>query len=246
MTRSKGEVSGKGPDFGAVYDLFFEAGEVTEIRAFGLKTRKSRAWEGWASPSATVYGYFNNARAFAEAAAALEEAQARGVYFVLNPVKPDLLARAANRLRVAGPKDVTTADKDILRVRWLPVDLDPVRPAGISSTRGELDAAFAVQRKIRGHMTKERGWPEPVLACSGNGAHLVFRFEPMAPQEAEPLVRAALRYLASQFGDDEVHVDEKVYNPARIWKLYGTTARKGDHTPERPHRRSYVMKAEAA
>jgi len=27
-----------------------------------------------------------------------------------------------------------------------------------------------------------------------------------------------------------------VFNPARICKLYGTLSRKGDSTPERPHR----------
>src|SRR5690606_16534917 len=32
-----------------------------------------------------------------------------------------------------------------------------------------------------------------------------------------------------------------VHNAARIWKLYGTTTRKGDDTPERPHRRSEVL-----
>ena len=29
--------------------------------------------------------------------------------------------------------------------------------------------------------------------------------------------------------------------PARITKLYGTMTRKGDHTPERPHRRSRIL-----
>jgi hypothetical protein len=36
--------------------------------------------------------------------------------------------------------------------------------------------------------------------------------------------------------DDQVSVDTGVYNAARIWKLYGTIACKGDNTPERPHR----------
>ncbi|MEI7650230.1 MAG: phage/plasmid primase, P4 family, partial [Methanomicrobiales archaeon] len=31
------------------------------------------------------------------------------------------------------------------------------------------------------------------------------------------------------------------YNAGRIWKLYGTLAKKGDHTPERPHRRSRII-----
>ena len=31
------------------------------------------------------------------------------------------------------------------------------------------------------------------------------------------------------------------FNPARIWKLYGTLAAKGDPTPERPHRLSRLV-----
>ena len=47
---------------------------------------------------------------------------------------------------------------------------------------------------------------------------------------------ACLAALARRFDDARVTVDRKVFNPARIWKLYGTVARKGDHTAERPHR----------
>ncbi|MDO8872916.1 MAG: hypothetical protein Q7V05_09345 [Methanoregula sp.] len=31
------------------------------------------------------------------------------------------------------------------------------------------------------------------------------------------------------------------YNAGRIWELYGTVTKKGDHTPERPHRRSRII-----
>lgn len=35
--------------------------------------------------------------------------------------------------------------------------------------------------------------------------------------------------------------DQTVFNPARLWKLYGTTARKGDDLPERPHRLARLL-----
>ena len=38
-------------------------------------------------------------------------------------------------------------------------------------------------------------------------------------------------------------VDTANFNAARIWKLYGTVSRKGDNTPERPHRRSRIISA---
>ena len=36
-------------------------------------------------------------------------------------------------------------------------------------------------------------------------------------------------------------VDVKNGNPARVWKLYGTLAAKGDNLPEWPHRLSHIL-----
>src|SRR5581483_3191670 len=47
---------------------------------------------------------------------------------------------------------------------------------------------------------------------------------------------------AHLFDNDRVKLDRKVFNPSRICKLYGTLARKGDPTPERPHRLSRIVK----
>ena len=68
----------------------------------------------------------------------------RGVsgYVTINPVRLDLLARADNRLARARH---TTRDADILCLRWLYLDIDPLRPAEISSTEAEL--AAAIQRR---------------------------------------------------------------------------------------------------
>src|SRR5262249_16019924 len=46
-----------------------------------------------------------------------------------------------------------------------------------------------------------------------------------------------------KWDDVLVKVDRKVYNPARIWKLYGTLAAKGDAIPGRPHRLSRILEA---
>ena len=113
-------------------------------------------------------GYFDDWAKLAEAAATI--CKAKGWYVTLNPVNSALLARAANRIRAVG-KEPTTSDPDILRRRWLPIDLDAVRPAGISSTDEEHRAALDFALTIRDHLTAV-GWPEPILADSGNGATL--------------------------------------------------------------------------
>jgi hypothetical protein len=40
-----------------------------------------------------------------------------------------------------------------------------------------------------------------------------------------------------------LEIDEKVFNPSRISKVYGTLARKGDHTNDRPHRWARIILA---
>ena len=224
-----------------VYRIFFEEKdhEVVEIRAYGLK-KSNQAWEGWAGGAGIVYGYFDNPEDFGKAAMALEKAKAPGIYFTLNPVNPDLLARAANRLKAADMKTATTSDKDIRCIRWLPIDLDPKRPVGISSTNTELKKALSLRNRIWKWM-KTEGWEECVPACSGNGAHLAYHLPDLenTPENVQ-LIRQCLAGLAAKFSTKDVEVDQAVFNPARIWKLYGTTARKGDHTQSRPHRRSYI------
>ena len=229
-----------------VYDVFFEPGEVVEIRAYGL-SRSNKAWEGWAGGAGIVYGYFDNAEDFGKCAEALENAKAPGIYFTLNPVIPDLLARSANRLKASGAKTVTTSDKDIKCIRWLPIDLDPIRPTGISSTDDELKAAIKLRKKIW-QWIKKQDWALKknvvkycLPAVSGNGAHLLCQFDDL-PNKVDnvQLVQQALAAIAKEFNNGKVDVDQAVFNPARIWKLYGTTARKGDHTKGRPHRRSYI------
>ena len=223
-----------------VYRIFFKPGEVTEIRAYGL-SKQSVAWEGWAGGSGVVYGYFDNAKAFGKAAQALEKARSPGIYFTLNPTIPDLLARAANRLKASGSKPVQTSDRDILCIRWIPLDFDPVLPAGISSTEKELKAAQKMRNDVARWLKKEMNAADGIPAVSGNGAHYLLRAPDMPnTDETKEKVKAILQGLAAQFPAADVKIDEMVFNASRIWKLYGTTARKGDHTENRPHRRSFI------
>jgi len=223
-----------------VYERFFDPGDVVEIRALGLHG-KSQAWEGFCGGAGVVAGYFNDPEPFDRAAKALDEAGAAGVYFTLNPVKPELLARAVNRLK-ASPKYLTQ-DADIKCIRWIPIDLDPVRPPGISSNQQELDQASAVARNIVSWLETELNFQKSLRGCSGNGYHIMYRVKdwPNDPDH-QAMVRGAIEAVAGKCSTRDVDVDLKVFNPARIWKLYGTTGRKGDSTEDRPHRKSYLFK----
>lgn len=204
----------------------FEANAVVELRAF--------------KEQQTVSGYFDDHEALAQEAARLD-GQGYAVYVTLNEVNTALLARAANRMRKAYRGMPTTSDTDITRRRWLPLDFDPVRPADVSSTTGQRKAAQLRARDVRDYLSGQ-GWPEPVVGDSGNGAHLLYSVDLPNDRESSELVQCVLDSLAFKFNDELVKVDTAVHNAARIWKCYGTTARKGDDTEVRPHRASKLLK----
>lgn len=149
----------------------------------------------------------------------------------------------------------SAADHWISSRRWFLIDCDPVRPAGTSSTGAEKAAALVRAKQVRDYLRSE-GWPDPVLADSGNGYHLLYRVDLPADDTFErrdstvvklangpttELLRKTLVHLAEQFDDDQVEIDRSVYNASRVCKLYGTWARKGEDTPERPHRLSALV-----
>jgi hypothetical protein len=218
------------PEIERAISLLFLPGDVVEVRI--PKTR-----------AGVVAGYFDN---FPAMATAIAEADAKyravGIYCVLNRVDAALLGRAYNRLKEHA--EYTTADSNIRSRRWLPVDLDPVRPAGVSSSDEEHETALARARTIASEMPGY--WGQPILADSGNGAHLLYLLD--LPNNAESLkvVTGALAELDRRYSDDQIKVDVTCANAARIWKAYGTVARKGDSIPGRPHRISRVIEVPIA
>ena len=207
-------------------DLLFSPGLVVELRALGDRTH---------------YGYYTDHAKLARDAEVLESLpDIRGMYVTLNKVNPALLARCVNRVKKAGNKEPQTGDRDITRRLWFPVDIDPKRPGGISSSDEEHERALDKASKIAGFLS-DIGWCSPILADSGNGAHLLYRIDlPNTPESTE-LIKTCLATLDQFFSDSECEIDTSVYNPARIWKLYGTVSRKGDNTKERPHRRAGIL-----
>jgi hypothetical protein len=208
--------------------VLFADQHVVELRAF--------APDPYAG-SVTFSGYFVDRDALVRAA--VEQNTAGEVYVTLNELEPALLARRANRVQ-RKPK-ATTADDNVLRRRWLLIDLDPRRPSDVSATDEEHEAAIQRGREIRSFLVGELGWPEPIVGDSGNGVHLLFRIDLSNDTAAHELVQQCLRALAQMFTDDTVSVDESVFNASRIVKLYGTVARKGDSLPDRPHRLSRLL-----
>jgi hypothetical protein len=208
------------------WQTFREPGEVTELRCLGKEI-------------AAIQGYYNDPKAFATACIALQDERAEGYYFVLNPVNEDLFSRAANTYVKRGKLKGTTG-ADIITRKWLPIDCDSERKAGISATDEEHEAALQKAQDVQKYLSAQ-GWPVPVQGDSGNGAHLVYRINLPNDDESTTLVTLFLKALATRFTDEAVKIDTAVFDPNRIWKIYGTTARKGSNTTKRPHRLARIV-----
>jgi P4 family phage/plasmid primase-like protien len=213
----------------ATEKVYLRSDATVEIRGFG----KERGWKK------TYTGWFDNREAFVAAAMALKEAEYE-VYATLNACSPNMLARADNTL-VDARDTGSTSDEQIVRRLWIPVDFDPQRESGISATDEEKAAAHALALEARGYLA-ERGITS-LFADSGNGYHLLIPVDLPNTPVTLALVDAFLKALDARFSNDEVHVDTGVQNAARIMKIYGTTARKGNSVERlgRVHRPSAVL-----
>jgi hypothetical protein len=226
-----------------VWDLFISPGEVVEVRI--PKARgKAQVWGGDYARG-TISGYFDDHQALCAALEGLPPGCGAGVYFTLQVIDPRLIGRSFNRLR---PSDLTTSDQNVITYRWLPIDIDPVRPAGISSSDAELRVALDLRDEVAECMHEQGDFGQPIKAMSGNGGHLLYRLPDLPAQDKtnQAFVKGFLEDLARRFGSERVKIDTTVFNPARIWKLYGTKASKGDEIPQgpnreaRPHRVAFI------
>jgi putative DNA primase/helicase len=196
----------------------------------------------------TVSGYFDDWEKLAQAVATLEAAGYPGIYWTINPTDSALLARAANKVKGYVNSGDCSSDENTVRRWWLPLDLDVKRPAGISSTDAEHEAALALALHVQAKLIVD-GWGPAIYADSGNGAHLLYAIDLPNDQESKDLLSRVLTGLAARFNtrapDVPVEVDRTMFNASRILKIYGTTARKGDATADRPHRLSRILQAPA-
>ena len=169
-------------------------------------------------------------------------------YVVMNEVPAELLARANNRLQRPTRDEISTKDHEVARRRWVLIDCDAGQSAGIPSSDEEVENSRHLRRAIVEWLT-ELGWPDPVLADSGNGAHALYPIDlpntttgkANAPDPSASVIRRVLLALESRFPAGEfgkAKIDTSVFNASRLTRLYGTINVRGDGMVGRPHRRS--------
>ena len=213
-----------------------DSGRVVELRA--VKTAKG-----------TYSGYYSNSLLAQDSYDLSAREDVPNVYWTLQQIDPTLLARRKNE--VAPYATVTTSDENVHRYLWLPFDFDPCRIAGVSSTDDEKSSALELATAFRLFLL-ERGIPT-ILADSGNGYHLLARIDMPVSPESTALVSAILTAVAKKYSTclcigkmpacGKIKIDTKLSNPSHVLKAYGTVARKGSHTAERPWRLSKILDA---
>ncbi len=184
-------------------------------------------------PNRVAVGYFDDWDTALRAVES-EPTQYKAAYFTLNPLKlpggiqvnPACLRSSSN----------AASASDIERRVWLLIDCDPPRQSKTNSTAEEKQAAREEADKIR-EWLRSHGWPEPGLADSGNGWHLLYRIELPNDDASKALLERFLLRLKQLFP----MVDAGNFDAPRLCKLYGSWARKGEHSEERPWRRSNIV-----
>jgi hypothetical protein len=185
-------------------------------------------------------GYFDDASKLAQAIYELSEKQSEGnaVGYTLQSLNPSIQARVNNTFASA-QKGNSVSNDDVAEYSHLFIDCDPARPTGVSSTDGEKQAARQVADRMREFFSL-RAIPSS-LGDSGNGSHVIPPLKIPNTSDAPQLIQRVLQALKALFSTPQVKIDLTTYNPARIIKAYGTVARKGPNTPERPWRLSRII-----
>jgi putative DNA primase/helicase len=217
-------------DVTSFLEILWQPGDVREIRI-----PQHNQWRHTAS------GYFDGPDKLAEAVSAWDGKS--NLYVTLNPVDPALLSRAANR--IAPRATNTTSDADVVVRRFLFLDIDSIRPAGISATDEELEGARELLVNLTSGLALQ-GWPEPVTCLSGNGYYALYRIDLPNTPDVLQLLERVLGALATTYNTQTTKIDTAVANAGRILGLVGTLKVKGDASADRPHRRSLLLSVPSA
>lgn len=202
--------------------LLVEPGELVEIRALAQPGSHFKA----------VSGVFDDIDAAAAAACGWGVTGVKGVYYGLN---------VPSRAGGIGIKS-GVSDADIIRRRWLLVDIDSERPdkkeanASDEEIQHAIDAADRVQEWMESETTCT-----PLRFMSGNGVHLLYSVQLENSEDVKSAVQGWLAELARRFDTSTAKIDVTVCNASRIARLPGTVARKGPYTVTRPQRMATIL-----
>lgn len=160
-------------------------------------------------------------------------------YTTFNPVKE---STGLTQTRW-GPLWHRTADDDIIRLVWVYIDFDPIKAEGDNATDEEKQAAHEAMYQVDKWLAAA-GIRECIMGDSGNGGSLFIPIKLPKNNESRAIIGNFLAMIATwcQQKNLKVKVDTSVQNFGNLCPLFPTWARKGEHTTERPHRKSAILR----
>jgi len=157
--------------------------------------------------TAPLSGCFTDSAAFAEAASQLDGDQRANLYVTLNPViqRPPMNQDSVRRAGKGG----AVGDGDIAELRWLFLDFDPERESDVPAADAEKAEAKLQMEQARAFFS-ELEWPEPLVADSGNGYHMLYPIDLLNDESSRQLVKAVAAIASQRFSTSEVKLDRSV------------------------------------
>jgi len=174
------------------------------------------------------------------------EGKTSGLYVGVQPRPLWLFDTAPNVWRSArsGPARNCACDTNIEFVTTLFFDIDVVsdeRTKGHPASDEELALSLHAAQLLRRKETLE---PNSSICCSGNGHYVVAPLVPI-PVDDDKLAVRFRRFCrqAAHSAASRVHgvKFDHVFNLSRVMRVMGTTNRKGQSLPKRPHRRAQFV-----
>lgn len=202
------------------WDVFKNGNELTEIRLI-------------ANDGRTGSGYFTSPKTMIEAVRPYVNDYS--VYFTLNRINPDCYGRPQRDKIVLKARN-TTNDGEITARELVLLDLDSRRATGVNATEEQLGYAKKKANEVYKFL-KDNGFYEPCVVLSGSGIHLYLRCALLPTEENNNLIKRFTQAMSMLFSDNQVDIDEKVFNLSRVARCCGYYNRKGTNADkERPQR----------
>jgi len=174
------------------------------------------------------------------------DGQVSGIYVGVQPRPLDQFDEAPNCWKAArsARKSNCACDRDIEFITTCFFDIDV-----ISEERMKSHPAFDEELQRSYHtaelLSRENGLAlSSTICCSGNGHYVLAPIVPIqvdsddVPAKFKHFCHQLAEKIACQVGGVKI---DPVYNLSRVMRLMGTVNRKGQATPDRPHRRAHFV-----
>lgn len=210
------------------WSVFHEDGEVCEVRCIDAN-----------KVAPTMSGYYKSIDNLVRDVCKISLDERYQIYFVLNRIKDECYDRKQCEQMMSKVSNTTT-DKDIEGIKWIFLDFDANHSAGIGSTDAQVELAKNKAHEVCKFL-RENGFSKPVVGMSGNGFHAYIRCNLANNEESEQLIKRFTSALGMLFSDENIKIDPSVKNAARLGKIFGSMARKGRNSKDRPWRYSRLV-----